>query len=455
MDLIDTHAHLNLPDFDKDLDDVIARAAEAGVVGIVDIGVDIPSSKRAIELSKRYECIHPVVGISPHDADGSSESVLSELRTLASHPSVVAVGETGLDFYKNYSTPENQLECFKKQLKIARDLGKAIIIHSRQADDETMSILEEGAAGMKGVMHCFSGTEETASRAIELGFYIGIGGTLTYKNSKLPQRIHHVPIERIVLETDAPYLSPQSRRGKRNEPVFMIETAEKLAELYGLTLEDIARITTLNARDLFSLSVPDTAEIAYQIRDSLYLNITNKCTNMCSFCIRFKTDFVKGHKLNLDHEPSVDEIMNAIKQTESPYREVVFCGYGEPMLRLDVVKDVSTELKKRGVRIRVNTNGLGNLIWKRDVLPELVGLVDEFSVSLNAQNADLYNDICRPEFGPESFQAVLDFIERAASMFEKVTVTAVEIPEVDIQSIKKLAESRGAFFGARHYNVVG
>ena len=455
MEFIDTHAHLNLPDFDDDLDEAVERAKNAGIIAIVDIGVDIPSSRKAIELAGRYDCVHPVVGISPHDADGSNDSVLRELSELASDPAVVAIGETGLDFYKNYSTPDNQRKCFEAQVGIARDLGKTIIIHSRQADDDTMSMLENHAAGMKGVMHCFSGTERTAARALELGFYIGIGGPVTYKNSKLPDRLRDVPIERIVLETDAPYLSPQGRRGKRNEPAFMVETAEKLAELYGLSLEDIARITTLNARDLFGLEGSNSAKIAYPIRDSLYLNITNKCTNSCNFCIRFKTDFVKGHNLNLDHEPSVREIMDGIEAHTLPYREIVFCGYGEPMLRLDVVKEVAANVKSQGIRVRVNTNGLARLIWKRDVLPELRGLVDEFSVSLNAESAELYNEICGPEFGPGSFETVLDFIRDAATMFDGVTVTAVAIPEVDIKAIEKLANSLGASFRARHYNVVG
>jgi len=195
-----------------------------------------------------------------------------------------------------------------------------------------------------------------------------------------------------LLETDAPFLTPQPRRGKRNEPAFVTYAADKLAEIKGLSSRDIARITSLNASLLFGIGGKDkTAKIVYQIRKSLYLNLTNRCTNNCCFCVRNDTTYVKGHNLKLSQEPSIEELWQATT-AEDPgrYQEVVFCGLGEPTLRLEVIKEIARRLKTRGIRVRLNTNGQGNLIHARNILPELEGLIDAISVSLNAEDKEKY-----------------------------------------------------------------
>jgi TatD DNase family protein len=206
---------------------------------------------------------------------------------------------------------------------------------------------------------------------------------------------------------------------------------------------------------LFSIGSTETeGKIAYKIRDSLYLNITNRCTNTCGFCVRNYSNFVKGHNLRITREPTAEEVIRAIGEPKD-YQEVVFCGYGEPLLRLDLVKEVAGWIKQNGGQVRVNTNGHGNLIHKRNVLPELQGLVDAYSVSLNTENEEKYLTLCKPLFGPGTFDAVKAFIQEARSV-SKVSVTVVNLPEVDVEECRRMAEKElQVGFRMRYYDDVG
>jgi TatD DNase family protein len=263
-----------------------------------------------------------------------------------------------------------------------------------------------------------------------------------------------IPDDYLLIETDAPYLAPEPHRGRRNEPSYMRSIAEYIAGLRNVSFEDIARITTLNAKRLFATGpLPESAEIVYQIRDSLYLNITNRCTNACSFCVKFRSDFVKGHRLRLDHEPSEEEIIRAVGDP-ARYRDVVFCGYGEPLQRLDAVKSVSRWIREHNGRVRVNTNGHANMIHKRDILPELQGLVDSISVSLDAQDETTYNRLCRPIY-ENAFHEVLRFIREAKEYIPEVQATVVEMEGVDIEKCKELAAGLGVKLRIRKLDAVG
>jgi TatD DNase family protein len=291
---------------------------------------------------------------------------------------------------------------------------------------------------------------------IEMGFSISLAGPVTFpKAEALREVVRQVPIEHLLIETDSPYLAPQPVRGKRNEPAFVRHTAEEIARIKGLTFDDVARITSFNAMQLFGIgTMPERGRITYPIRNSLYLNITNRCTAACTFCVRYHTDFVKGHNLRLRDEPAVEDLVREIGDP-ARYAEIVFCGYGEPLLRLDVVKAVAAEVKRRGGRVRIDTNGHANLIHKRNVLPELAGLVDAVSVSLNAQNAELYSRISQPQFGIETYEAVKDFIRDARKYIPDVTATVVSAPGVDVEACRAIVEGLGAKFRVREYNVVG
>ncbi|MGC2062083.1 MAG: TatD family hydrolase [Thermodesulfovibrionales bacterium] len=454
IQFIDTHCHLEMEQFDGDRDEMIRRARTAGVGTMITVGSDLESVAKAIELSGNDDNIFAAVGVHPHEARHVDENVCRRLSAWASHPKVVAIGETGLDYHYDHSPRDVQMSVFRKHLELASDAGLPVIIHCREAWDDTIRILKE-SGNSRGVLHCFSGNRNMAAEVISLGYHVSVAGPVTFrKAADLREVARLVPDEYLLLETDAPYLSPEPYRGKRNEPAFLVHTAHFIAGLRGISLEDIARITTLNARRLFSIGqVSEHAEIAYRIRDSLYLNITNRCTNACTFCVKFQTDYVKGHNLRLDHEPSEEEVREAIGDP-SRYKEIVFCGYGEPLSRLDIVKGIASWVKRQHGRVRVNTNGQANLIHKRKIIPELQGLVDSISISLDAQDEETYVKICKPVF-PDAFQEILQFIREAKEVIPDVRVTVVALEGVDIEKCRSIAEDLGVGFTVRALDVVG
>jgi TatD DNase family protein len=454
--LIDSHAHIYYRDYAGDFDEMLQRAADAGVGAMLVVGTDIESSRQSVELAELYPQLYASVGIHPHDAGRVTEDCYDVIRELAlASPKVVAIGEIGLDFYRDRSPRDEQESVFRRFLRMAAEVDKPVIIHDRDAHERVMSILVEEQA-RRGVLHCFSGDVAMAAEAIKMGFYISIPGTVTYpSNEALREVVASVSIDRLLVETDCPYLTPVPFRGKRNEPAHVRLAAAKVAEVKGLALEDVARITTKNVRDLFGIRLWDqSARIAYMIRNSLYLNITNQCSNRCSFCAKFDDFTVKGHNLLLDREPSFEEVMAAVGRRDG-IDEVVFCGYGEPLIRLDLVKQVAGELKLRGFRVRINTDGQANLVHGRNILPELAGLVDSISVSLNAPDAATYGQLCNTPFGESGFQAVCDFIREAKGFIPQVTASAVTVPGIAIEECRRLAEKLGAEFRVRDYAEVG
>lgn len=464
--MIDTHCHLEMDAFGKDREDVIKRAKEAGLEAIITIGSDFEGCKGAVALSEKHDFVYATVGIHPHDAKDFTENVFNQIKkwTTPAHPplskrkrhggKIVAIGEIGLDYHYDHSPREIQREVFKKQLQYAKEINLPVVIHSREAKKDTLKILEESNI-TKGIMHCFSGDVDMAERAMAMGFYISIAGPVTFKNAaKLKEIAKAIPDDYLLIETDAPYLTPEPYRGKRNEPAFIVHTAKAIADLRGVSFEDIDRITTLNAKRLFNINeLPANGEIAYKIRDTLYLNITNRCTSKCTFCVKFHTDFVKGHNLRLEHEPSEDELKNAIGDP-SKYKEVVFCGYGEPLLRLDIVKSIASWIKQKGGRVRINTNGHGSLIHKRNILPEMQGIVDSISISLDAHNEETYNKVCRPAF-KNAFNAVLSFIKEAKKYIPEVTATIVAMDGIDIDKCKEITDSLNVKLRVRSLDIVG
>jgi TatD DNase family protein len=455
--LIDTHAHLEMREFNDDREDVIKRAREAGVEYIVTIGTTIESSRDAVLLADKYDFIYAAVGIHPHEVKDILHPSYDIIRHFAQHKKVVAYGEIGLDYHYEHSPRSDQKRKFRDMLREARLLDLPVIVHDRDAHEDALQILsEEWSPDLGGVMHCFSGDVAMAKRLIEMGFSISVAGPVTFpKAEALREVVKQIPIEHLLIETDSPYLAPQPMRGKRNEPAFVRHTAEMVAQVKGLTFDDVARITSFNAMQLFGIGqIPKQGMITYPIRNSLYLNITNRCTAACTFCVRYHTDFVKGHNLRLADEPAAEDLIREIGDPKR-YAEVVFCGYGEPLLRLDVVKAVSAEVKRQGGKVRIDTNGHANLIHKRNVLPELSGLVDAVSVSLNAQNAEVYEKLTQPKFGIETYESVKDFIREAKKYIPDVTATVVSAPGVDVEACGKIADDLGVKFRVREYNVVG
>lgn len=455
--LIDTHTHLEMSQFDTDRDSVIDRAKKAGVGYIIVVGSDIAGNEGAVSLSESYDIVYTAVGIHPHEVKGADEKTYERVLYLAKKEKVVAYGEIGLDYHYEFSPKDLQILHFRRQINFAKELKLPMIVHSREAKKDTLKILkEEKAEEVGGVFHCFSGDLEMAQEAISMGFHISIAGTVTFeKAQRVQQIVREIPIENLLIETDSPYLAPVPYRGKRNEPAYVRYVAQKIAELKGLTSDDVARITTFNAMSLFKIGkMEDEGKVAYPIRDSLYLNITNRCTSACTFCVRYYTDFVKGHNLRLTKEPTKEEVIETIGNPKR-YKEIVFCGYGEPLIRLDIVKEASRYVKDRGGTVRIDTNGHGNLIHKRNILPELSGLVDSISISLNADTEEEYNRLCQPLFGPGSYEKVKEFIREAKRHIPDVSITVVALPSIDLRRCDEIAKELGIKLRVREYNVVG
>ena len=256
--LVDSHCHLNFPEFSSDLDAVLTRAAENGIGTMLTINTKLEEAKDLQAIADRYPQIFCSVGVHPHDAKDytkgyEGDTLLNQIKALAQHPKVVGIGETGLDYFYDNSPREEQIASFSDHIRASIDLGLPLIIHTRDADDDTISCLKDiGQGKAQGVFHCFSGSADLAQQALALGFYISFSGILTFKNAtSLRQIAQSTPLERILVETDAPFLTPVPHRGKRNEPAFTRYTAELLANLKGLSYSEVEKTTTNNFFRLF------------------------------------------------------------------------------------------------------------------------------------------------------------------------------------------------------------
>ncbi len=257
--LIDTHAHVYHNRFKGEIPDAIKRARDAGVKVIVMPAIDVASIHQAIELSEAHEGLYAMAALHPSDVRDATERDLEAVRELSEHPKVIAIGESGLDYYWDRSFDEKQQEYFRWHIRLAAEVDLPLILHNREATSDILRILEEERATLadpsrlRGILHCFVDDAAAARRAQDLGFLVGIGGIVTFKNSDLKDHVKDIPMEQIVLETDAPFLAPEPHRGKRNEPAYVRLVAEKVAEVKDLDLEDVIRTTSDNARRLFGL----------------------------------------------------------------------------------------------------------------------------------------------------------------------------------------------------------
>lgn len=252
--MIDTHCHLDFKDFNRDREEVIVRAAEFGVDKIINIGADIDSSRGSFVLADNYENIYATVGVHPHDAKTLHDEFVEEMTKMAAHPKVIGIGEIGLDYYRDLSPRPIQKEVFIRQLELAAELNLPVVIHVREAMDDALKIVKDFVGRISGVFHCFPGDIDEARRVIAMGFYVSVGGVLTYKNSKMARMAAEVDLERVLIETDCPYLTPVPHRGKRNEPAYVRHVCQKLSEIREMSFEQIEIQTTRNAERLFGLT---------------------------------------------------------------------------------------------------------------------------------------------------------------------------------------------------------
>jgi TatD DNase family protein len=458
--VVDSHAHVSYGRLADDLPGVLDRAREAGLEAVITVGTEPVENRQVVELVQREKLLYAAIGFHPHIAAQVKAVDWPMLADLAKQPKVVAVGEFGLDYHYEHSPRPAQRAVLAGGIRLALDLDLPLVIHSREAEADTLAALDAAGAMPRGVFHCFTGAPDYAREALARGFYVSFSGIVTFPNSEnVRQAARAVPLERLLVETDSPYCAPVPLRGKVNEPAYVVHVIRFLANLYGLSEDDVRRITRRNAAHLFGLPLKSGGQcLVYPIRRSLYVNVTNACSNRCVFCPRSTGELlVKGHNLRLAAEPSAAEILAALDQGGAPqYEEIVFCGFGEPTLRLEVIKEVARAVKARwGLRTRLNTNGQGSALAGRDITAELAGLLDAVSVSLDAPDAETYERLCRPTV-PNAFAAACDFLRRAKGCIPSVRATAVAIPGLDLEAVRRLAErDLGVAFEVRAFNVVG
>lgn len=452
--LTDTHAHLFYPDYADDIDEVISRAIEAGVEKIVVPATDLASSAKVVELTKKYDVIYGTVGVHPLDSKEWTKEWIPLLEeTVKNNQKIVAIGEIGLDYYYDYSPKSKQMEAFRDQLDLAIKLDLPVVIHNRDSDYDMMEIIREYTPkGLRAQFHCFNAPLEHALEFVRMGHMISFTGNITFKKAedirKIAARVHP---EHLLLETDSPFMTPVPHRGKRNEPANVLFVAEELAKHHHLTVDDIARITAFNAWRFFKIGDPPAVSHVYPIGTALYVNVTNRCNADCVFCGRIDFPFIAGYNLGMDKndEPDVQQYINAIG-VPVKYSEIVFCGYGEPTIRWDVIKTVAGFVKENGGKTRINTNGHGNVINHRDITPEMKGLIDTVSISLNSTDAKSYAELMRVD--EKMYYEMLEFARKAKEFVPNVVMSVVGIPEVDIEKARTIAEDQvGVSFRVRTY----
>ncbi|HOJ37677.1 MAG TPA: YchF/TatD family DNA exonuclease [Ignavibacteriales bacterium] len=439
--MIDTHTHLNLNNFTNDLAEVIEKAQANGVEYLIVPGIDLITSIRAVEIANKFTNVYAAVGYHPEDADKFDTNSIKELTELAKNEKVLAIGEIGLDYYWKNVPPEIQIKVFKEQLDLALELNKPVIIHNRESNDEMLNIIKSySRTKLKAQFHCFSGDLNMAIELIKLHHFISFTGNITFPNAKnLRELLKHIQVDDLLLETDSPFMAPQGYRGKRNEPKYLPIIAQKIAEIQNIPIEDVIRTTNTNAFRLFGIGKEPSLVYTYKIGNSLYVNVTNRCNADCIFCDRKGEAIISGYKLKMkkEQEPPAEVYIKEIGDPKQ-YKDIVFCGYGEPTIRWDIVKEVAKYIKENGGKTRMNTNGHGNIINKRDITPELKNLIDTVSISLNSVYPDEYARLMKV---PANYhKEMLDFAKKAKN-YTNVVMSVVGLPDVDLQKAKELIEN--------------
>ena len=393
---IDTHSHLFYPNFDGELDQVVERA---------------------------------------------KDSFIDTLRDFSNHSKVVAIGEIGLDYYYDFSPKETQIVAFKAQIELALEVSLPIIVHNRDSNEDIMTIIRDyKETDLRGQFHCFAGDKEDAKELSEIGHFLSFTGNITFKKAeKLREIVKSIKIDDLLLETDSPFMTPVPYRGKRNEPSNVLLIAEKLAEIHDISLDDVARITNYNAFRLFKVGEKSPISFTYKIGDSLYVNVTNRCDADCVFCDRKGEAVIHGYNLKMQksEEPDAETYIKEIGDPKR-FKEIVFCGYGEPTIRWDIVKKIAKYVKDNGGFTRLNTNGHGNVINKNDITAEFNGLIDSVSISLNSIDPKQYSELMNiPE---NMFSEMIDFA-RKSKKHSRVILSIVGLDKIDAEKAKEFVEN--------------
>jgi TatD DNase family protein len=419
--MIDTHCHLNLNQFEDDFDDVLSRALGDGVEALVNIGFDSVSARETMGLVEHHPFFFGAVGVHPHDAKTFDEGLLREIEGYLDHPRIVAVGEIGLDFYHDHSPRDVQFDVFRRMLRLARDRSLPIVIHCRDAFEEVMEVLAGEGSTYRGIFHAFAGDAEQARRVLEMGFHVGVGGVLTYRNSQLGKSLAGIPLDRIVLETDSPYLTPHPYRGRRNEPSYVAHVAREVAAIKKVPAEEVDRTTTRNFMTAMGLGEELAPSGVYKVGNRVYIQTTSRAP---------------GGLEGIDVEGVA---------------EAVVCGFGEPLEDVDRVLEAARWAAEKGLRVRLNTTGMGNAIAGTDVTKRLAEFVDEVVVVYFGTTAAQHERMARSGVDEAAFGEMGDFVRKALAAGMDAVCEFVAAPKFDAEPCRELARSLGAQYDIRMY----
>ncbi|HEY6906578.1 MAG TPA: TatD family hydrolase, partial [Ignavibacteriaceae bacterium] len=432
---------------------VIEKAKLNKVDCIIVPSTDVASAKQTLKLADKYDFIYAAVGVHPHDSKDWDASLLNEIEELSGHPKVVAIGEIGLDYYYDFSPRDKQIEAFRAQIELAIKRKLPVIVHNREADKDMMEIISSYCGNnLRAQFHCFNSSLDDALEYIKMNHIISFTGNITFKKAdELRKVVSGISLDNLLLETDSPFMTPEPHRGERNEPANVKQVAEKIAEIYNVKTEDVARVTSFNAFRFFGLGNKNKISYTYQIGKNLYVNITNRCNADCFFCNRKGDATLHGYNLKMtkDEEPPAEVYIQEIGDP-AKYGEIVFCGYGEPTIRWDVVKKVAKYVKENGGRTRLNTNGHGSFINKRDISPEFIGVIDVVSISINTVDPRQYAKIMKLD--TRFFNEMVTFAKSVKQYVEKLVMTVVSIDEIEIEKAREVVQTKfGAEFRVRPY----
>lgn len=419
--MIDSHCHLNLEQFAGDFEPMLARALGDGVSAFVNIGFDRESARQTMELLDRYPFFYGVVGVHPHDAESLDDALMAELERYLDHPRVLAVGEIGLDFYRDHSPREVQRDVFKRMLALARGRNLPVVIHCRDAFDELVDTLAAEGSQYRGIFHAFAGTPEEAKRVIDLGFHVGVGGVATFRNSQLAKSLPDIPLDHIVLETDSPYLTPHPYRGRRNEPSYLAYVARAVAYAHRVSLAEAAEATTQN---LFrALAVPESERPrgVYKLDQTVYIQTT-------SGGARAVDTFDTGGA-----------------------EEAVICGFDDPLDDFETTLAAARWAAEQGMFVRVNTSGLANVAAGRDVTRELSEFVDEVVVPFFGTTASQHDRVARGGVDDDAFEAMRDFVRKAGEAGMDTVCEFIAAPKFKADPCREFAKGLGAQYDIRMY----
>lgn len=437
--LFDTHCHLHFDDFRRDLEAVVDRAFDAGVRGILIPSVDLSSSVRSSSMALDLG-LWSAAGFHPNHLEGASDPAFKEVAALSLLPQAAAVGETGLDFYRDRFPRDVQTHWFRKHIDLSNDLALPLVVHSRGAEGAVLDVLPENP-GFPVILHSWCGSGDVTSRAVKRGFFFGVTGAVTYRKSEMARNLGLIPREMVLAETDAPFLPPAPHRGGRNEPALSVLTAARIALEWNLSVSEAFSILWDNSLRAFRLTPGNRrTHLVYPMDGKLYVNITGRCNASCGFCIRNRQDGLGGYNLRHRSEPSREAVLSALSVTDpARYDEVVFCGYGEPTIRPGLLCEAAEFARSAGGRTRLNTNGL---CFGHMTLPEteaMLGRFDRVSISLNASGAAEYSRVCP---GPvvDGWENLMGFVRLVKRLSIPALLTAVEGSGADIPKVRALAE---------------